>query len=32
MNDNKELKRNRVKRKKKKKGKQNIIRMKETSQ
>ena len=32
MNDNKELKRKRVKRKKKKKGKQNIIRMKETSQ
>ena len=32
MNDNKELKRKRVQRKKKKKGKQNIIRMKETSQ
>ena len=32
MNDNKELKRKRVKRKKKKKGKQNIISMKETSQ
>ena len=32
MNDNKELKRKRVKRKKKKNGKQNIIRMKETSQ